>query len=523
MSSQQAYTDRLVHRPVRWTERLVRRPGRWALPPMPPETWVGHRASPLLAVGAAIAVAVPELILFRGTGPARLELAIAYAVGGLLALVSAYLLVIQSAIAQDRRLIWGGGGFALLLLVDLARSLAGGSADAERGLSLTWLVVLPLVMATVTLIRWGLPLLVLPAVVVAILGLLAGWLAPGSQVALPAAVVAVGAGIWWLRQPVAEDRDAWVWPGLACLLLPAAAAARFLNSSTLNGAMVEDLVLAVPAAGLGVVSYGGYLRQARRWRRLEQEVRTLRISALLPGLSVTPADVAGLPAENEMATLIADVVPQIALQPVVSLATGETRGQEALSRFGSRVPTERWFRGAALHGLGADLERLTLKAALGSLDLIPPGQFLAVNVSPASLYDREVIRLLDETDLSRLVIEVTEHDAINDYDDTRRYLGRLRARGARIAVDDVGAGYASLRHLLLLQPDMIKLDTSLTRDVHKSPKQQSMVRALVGFADEVGAVVLAEGVEIAEQVPPLLEAGVALGQGWHLGLPVVTT
>ena len=236
--------------------------------------------------------------------------------------------------------------------------------------------------------------------------------------------------------------------------------------------------------------------------------QTLRVSALLPGLSITPADIAGLPAESEMAALISDVEPQVALQPVVSLATGEVQGQEALSRFGSRVPTERWFRGAALHGLGADLERVTLRASLGSLDRIPDGQFLAVNVSPASLYDVEVIRLLHETDLSRLVIEVTEHDAINDYEDTRRYLARLRLRGARIAVDDVGAGYASLKHLLLLQPDMIKLDTSLTRDVHKSPKQQSMVRCTGQFANEVGAIVLAEGVEIAEQIPPLLEAGV---------------
>jgi EAL domain-containing protein (putative c-di-GMP-specific phosphodiesterase class I) len=187
------------------------------------------------------------------------------------------------------------------------------------------------------------------------------------------------------------------------------------------------------------------------------------------------------------------------------------------------VPTERWFRGAALHGLGADLERITLRAALDCLEQIASDQFLAVNVSPSSLYDVEVIRMLHETDLTRLIVEVTEHDAINDYEDTRRYLSRLRLQGARIAVDDVGAGYASLKHLLLLQPDMIKLDTSLTRDVHKSPKQQAMVRTLVDFADEVGAVVLAEGVEVPEQIPALVEAGVSLGQGWHLGVPVITT
>lgn len=522
MGSQQVYSDRLVNRPVRWTEKLVRRPGRWALPPMPPEQWVGHRASPLLVCGAAVAVAVPELILFRDSGDGQLQLAIAYALSGLLALACAFLLVIQAAITQDRRLAWVSAGFAAMLLVDLARSLSGGASDTDDGLSLAWLTALPLVAVAVRLERRGAPLLVVPAAGIALMAALGSWLGLGEGVVVVAAGFAGGIGIWWHRLPVAGDREAWRWPGIACLLMPAAALVRLRASAELSGAMVEGFVLAVPAAGLAVVSYGGYLRQARRWRRLENEVRTLRVSALMPGLSVTPADVAGLPGENEMAELISEVAPQVALQPVVSLTTGQARGQEALSRFGSRVPTERWFRGAALHGLGADLERLTLRASLDSLARIPEGQFLAVNVSPASLYDAHVLRLLEETDLSRLVIEVTEHDAITDYDDTRRCLARLRAKGARIAVDDVGAGYASLKHLLLLQPDMIKLDTSLTRDVHKSPKQQSMVQTLVAFADEVGAVVLAEGVEVAEQVPPLVEAGVALGQGWHLGVPVVT-
>ena len=406
--------------------------------------------------------------------------------------------------------------------VDLTRSLAAGDRGFDQGLSLTWLVVLPLVVVMLVLSKWGLPLLVVPAMVVAVIGALAVWLDAGDAFALLGLVLGLVAAAWWQRQPHGEDNDVWLWPGLTCLLLVGPALARVIDSSALMGAVIEDAVLAVPALGLAAITYGGYLRQARKWRRLEMEVKTLRISALLPGLSITPADIAGLPAESEMAALISDVEPAVALQPVVSLATGEVRGQEALSRFGSRVPTERWFRGAALHGLGADLERVTLRASLASLDRIPEGQFLAVNVSPASLYDVEVIRLLNETDLSRLVIEVTEHDAINDYEDTRRYLTRLRRRGARIAVDDVGAGYASLKHLLLLQPDMIKLDTSLTRDVHKSPKQQAMVESLVQFANEVGATVLAEGVEVAEQIPPLVEAGVLLGQGWHLGVPVVT-
>jgi EAL domain-containing protein (putative c-di-GMP-specific phosphodiesterase class I) len=134
-----------------------------------------------------------------------------------------------------------------------------------------------------------------------------------------------------------------------------------------------------------------------------------------------------------------------------------------------------------------------------------------------------VLSLLHGVDLTRVIVEITEHDAVNDYHVTREALGELRAAGARIAVDDVGAGFASLQHVLLLQPDVVKLDTSLTRDVHNSPRQQAIVRALVTFSDEVGAIVLAEGVEVAEQIPALVDAGVALGQGWHLGVPVIAT
>jgi len=502
---------------------LQQRPGRWALPPQPPETWVSNRASPLLVAGAAVAVAVPELILFPGAAPGQLALAVAYALGGLLALTCAYLLAIQASVAQDVRLAWVAGGFALLLLVDLARSLAAGDQAFDGGMSMAWLLVIPLVLLSVPLSTRGLPWLALPAFGVIGTGILATELPPTGAVTMAMGLLALGVAVWWWRTLPQDHREAWLWPGVTCALLPLVALERTLDDSALRAAIIEDLVLAVPAVGLALLSGRGYLKQSRRWRRLEEDVRSLRVSALLPGLSVTPPDVAGLPAAGEMATLIAEIEPQVALQPVQSLSTGATVGQEALSRFGGRVPTERWFRGAALHGLGAELERITLRVALSTLPRLPAGQFLAVNISPASLYDDTVLGLLRGTDLARLVIEVTEHDAIDDYEDTRRILAQLRARGARIAVDDVGAGFASLTHLLLLQPDMIKLDTSLTRDVHKSPKQQAMVQSLVAFADEVGSVVLAEGVEIAEQIPALLEAGVTLGQGWHLGVPVLST
>jgi EAL domain-containing protein (putative c-di-GMP-specific phosphodiesterase class I) len=350
----------------------------------------------------------------------------------------------------------------------------------------------------------------------------------GQALALVAGGIGLASALWWRHRVPNGNRGVWGWVGATLLLTPAVAVLRATSlgrhdPTAWASLVVEDIVLMVPAAGLYVISARGYLKQSRRWRQLESEVRALRASsALLPGLSITPEDEAGLPGRPEVEDLIARAELQVALQPVLDLATGRTVGQEALARFGGRVPTDRWFRSAGLHGLGAELDRITLAAALGKLATLPAEQFLAINTSPASLHDDEVLRLLHSSPLSRLVIEITEHDAVNDYDVTREALGLLRAGGARIAVDDVGAGFASLRHVLLLQPDVVKLDTSLTRDVHESPRQQAIVRALVTFSDEVGAIVLAEGIEVAEQVPALVDAGVTLGQGWHLGIPVIT-
>ncbi len=353
--------------------------------------------------------------------------------------------------------------------------------------------------------------------------------ATGERLLVAAMVVGVLGALWWRRRVPLGNRGAWGWVGAALLLTPVAAALRLASDA--DGALpvwvpvtTEAVTLLVTAVGLATLSLRGFWPQSRRWRLLESEVRQLRsASPLLPGLSITPLDETGLPERAELSDVIAASRVQVALQPVRDLRSGEAVGQEALARFGGRIPTDRWFRAAALHDLGAELEVVTLAAALRCLPDLPTSQFLAVNTSPASLEDRTVLKLLHAADLSRIVIEITEHDAVRSYGVLRAILAELRHAGAQIAVDDVGAGFASLRHVLQLQPDVVKLDTSLTRDVHLSERQRSLVRAVVTFADEVGAVVLAEGIEIAEQVAPLVDAGVQLGQGWHLGRPVICT
>ncbi|MCU1596105.1 MAG: response regulator receiver modulated diguanylate phosphodiesterase [Frankiales bacterium] len=529
------------------TTHPVERPGRWALPPQPPETWVGSTANLVMLFGAALTLALPGLVLLPKAGVATYFLAALYAVGGLLALSSSYLLLVQATVTQDRRLSWTAGGFGMLFVLELVRSLdqAIPGRDATQGqlklaaaLALMWLLVLPMVVLLGGLRHRTHWLLVVPLLVLVGATCAAYQLdlvhTDGVRVTplartlvLVAGALALASALWWRTRVPYGNRGAWGWVGGALLLQPVVAV---LRGSSLGkhdptswaSLIVEDVVLLLPAVGLYWLSHKGYLRQARRWRQLESEVRNLRASsALLPGLSITPEDDGGLPEKADVLELLARTDLQVALQPVLELATGATVGQEALARFGGRVPTDRWFRAAALHGLGHELERVTMKAALDTLATLPADQFLAINSSPASLSDEAVLALLHGADLSRVVVEITEHDAVNDYELTRATLGALRRGGARIAVDDVGAGFASLRHVLLLQPDVVKLDTSLTKDVHDSPRQQAIVRALVTFADEVGAVVLGEGIEVAEQVPALVDAGVALGQGWHLGIPVI--
>jgi EAL domain-containing protein (putative c-di-GMP-specific phosphodiesterase class I) len=531
------------------TTSPVERPGRWALPPQPPETWVRSWTTLLLLGGAALTVAVPGLVLLPQPGVASYAIAVLYAVGGLLSLASGYLLLVQASVTQDRRLAWMAGGFGFLFLLELVRSLdpaiPGREASAPdlqlaATTALLWLLVLPVVSLLAALRRTSVALLVVPALVLIGVGTGVYYLGlvyksevriteVSRALSLFAGAVGVAAALRWRQRVPNGNRGVWGWVGAALLLTPVVAVLRAASvgrhdPTAWASLVLEDVVLLLPAAGLYVISARGYFAQARRWRQLETEVRQLRASsALLPGLSITPQDDGGLPEAVDVESLLRRTDRQVALQPVLHLTDGSTVGQEALARFGGRVPTDRWFRAAGLHGLGLELERLTLRDSLARLATMPAEQFLAVNTSPSSLMDDEVLAMLFEADLSRVVVEITEHDAVNDYDQTRKALGALRSAGARIAVDDVGAGFASLRHVLLLQPDVVKLDTSLTRLVHESPRQQAIVRALVTFSDEVGAVVLAEGVEVAEQVPALVEVGVTLGQGWHLGIPVITS
>jgi EAL domain-containing protein (putative c-di-GMP-specific phosphodiesterase class I) len=149
----------------------------------------------------------------------------------------------------------------------------------------------------------------------------------------------------------------------------------------------------------------------------------------------------------------------------------------------------------------------------------PPDTFLAVNMSPATVLHIREEGLCRPTLWPQIVIELTEHVPIEDYSALHRSLKDMRENGARLAADDLGSGYAGFRHLIALEPDIIKLDISLVSGIHRSRGARALASALVAFAADVGAVVIAEGVEEGPELSGLRDIGVHWAQGYYLGRP----
>ena len=212
---------------------------------------------------------------------------------------------------------------------------------------------------------------------------------------------------------------------------------------------------------------------------------------------------------------------EIAFQPIVALDSREVVGYEALSRFAGepeRGP-DAWFAEAHEVGLGSDLELFAIQLACERSHALPDGVFMAVNVSPVTAERPDLLALLAGCSVDHVVLEVTEHARVEDYPRFRVAIARVRELGASLAVDDAGAGFASLRHILELDAELIKLDGSLTRSLEADPRRRSLAAALIEFGRESGASVLAEHIESELQLNELHRLGVKYGQGYHLGRP----
>lgn len=211
---------------------------------------------------------------------------------------------------------------------------------------------------------------------------------------------------------------------------------------------------------------------------------------------------------------------EMVFQPIVELESSRVVGLEALARFTGppRRPPNEWFAEAASVGLGTELELAAVSAALTEAETLPDSAYLALNVSPATLADPRLETAIASTG-APVVLELTEHTEVDGYDALVESLGRLRRAGARIAVDDAGAGYSSLRHILRLGPDIIKLDIGLTRGIDADPARRALAAALVTFAEDTGASLVAEGIEGQAELEALRHLRIRYGQGFYLGRP----
>ena len=218
---------------------------------------------------------------------------------------------------------------------------------------------------------------------------------------------------------------------------------------------------------------------------------------------------------------VAEGDPQILFQPIYRLRDLKIAGVEALSRFMSepRRSPDLWFAEAEEAGMGSALELLAVRKAIAAAANLPQELSVNLNISPKTLVEGKAAESLVGIDPKRVVIEITEHTPIPDYEPLLAVLKPLRAAGMRVAIDDAGAGYSSLRHVLKLGPDIIKLDISLTRDLDRDPMRRAMAAALAEFGNHTGTKIVAEGIETMEELEALRALRIEKGQGFHLGHP----
>lgn len=225
-------------------------------------------------------------------------------------------------------------------------------------------------------------------------------------------------------------------------------------------------------------------------------------------------------AEGVRAVLRGDQPLEVAFQPIFDLRSRRPVCVEALARFPSLgCPPDVAFERARAAGIATDLEILAVERAIATLGRIPAGCRLGVNVGPTTLVSEELHRVIRRVPADRLVVELTEHHAVADYEEVSGASRQLRRHGTPLWIDDVGAGFAGLKHILETEPDGIKIDGALVAGVQGNPAKQAMIAALVAFARATEIAVIAEGVEVVEELDVVTELGITLGQGHHLCRP----
>jgi diguanylate cyclase (GGDEF)-like protein len=278
-----------------------------------------------------------------------------------------------------------------------------------------------------------------------------------------------------------------------------------------------------PAATVAVASWEDGLSAEEIIRRADVALTTAKVDRAPSRHYSVHLETGPTQADIERAQLLAVLDTPGAItpvfQPIFDLRSQEIVGYEALSRFPAEVgyTPQQWFDLARKHGLAVELEAAAVRAAL-EVPGRPAGASLSLNLSPEALLSgRDGLNL--PQDLSSITIEVTENALVTEGPELEHALQDLRARGARIAVDDAGVGYAGFAQLVRVRPDVVKLDRSLVESVNVQPTKAAVIKAFVGFAEDTGALICAEGIETAGELHVVRALGSATGQGFLLGRP----
>ena len=206
--------------------------------------------------------------------------------------------------------------------------------------------------------------------------------------------------------------------------------------------------------------------------------------------------------------------------PVVQLKERHACGYELLARFsgGPAAPPAMWFESAAKLGLTAPLERRIMRAGFATADALPEGAFVAINITAEALVSKQIQELFGQRqNYDNIVLEVSEKDTQEP--GVTDALAPFRARGGRLAVDDIGAGFSNLRDVIALKPDIIKVDRAIVRGIDRDRVKSAIVEGLHTMTSRLEIPLLAEGIECREELTELERLGVPLGQGYLFGEP----
>ncbi|MHB1923467.1 MAG: EAL domain-containing protein [Acidimicrobiales bacterium] len=223
-------------------------------------------------------------------------------------------------------------------------------------------------------------------------------------------------------------------------------------------------------------------------------------------------------AQMQISSLLADGSFRVHYQPIIRLNDRSVVGHEALTRFDDGADPESRFAQASAVGMGLRLEESTMARSIQAAADLPPDTWLGLNASPQMIMTSDcLLPLLEEPDRT-LVLELSEHEPVSDYNALRAALDRLDGE-VLLSVDDAGAGFASLRHVLILKPAFMKLDRSWVHGLESDPAKMALIAGLQSYASKTGCELIAEGIETEAELTAVRELGVNLGQGYLLGRP----